>query len=73
MSWPSDTLAGVFLFLFAFGLIFSVASLLLGGGGGDAELPGDLEFDIPDGDPGADTAAGTSSAYSNTVRVRMPK
>jgi hypothetical protein len=32
VSWPSDTLAGVYLFLFAFGLIFGVASLLLGGG-----------------------------------------
>ena len=30
MNWPTDTLAGVYLFLFAFGLIFSVVSLLLG-------------------------------------------
>ena len=34
-GWPSDTLAGVYLFLFAFGLIFSVASLVLGAGGDD--------------------------------------
>jgi hypothetical protein len=30
MVWPADTLAGVYLFLFAFGLIFSAVSLLLG-------------------------------------------
>ena len=40
MSWPTDTLTGVFLFLFAFGLIFSVASLLLGVLGGHFQLPG---------------------------------
>ena len=33
--WPDDTLAGVYLALFAFGLIFSVASLALGAGGDD--------------------------------------
>lgn len=59
MSWPSDTLAGVFLFLFAFGLIFGVVSLLLGAGGSAVNLPGgDLELDIPDGDTGGDTASG---------------
>lgn len=66
MSWPSDTLAGVFLFLFAFGLLFSVVSLLLGGGGGDADLPGDLELDIPDGD----TAPG-NPAIVNASTVLM--
>jgi len=40
MSWPADTLTGVYLFLFAFGLIFSVASLLLGAFGGHFHLPG---------------------------------
>ncbi len=35
VGWPSDTLAGIYLFLFAFGLIFSVASLVLGAGGDD--------------------------------------
>lgn len=40
MSWPADTLTGVYLFLFAFGLIFSVASLLLSALGGYFHLPG---------------------------------
>ena len=40
MSWPADTLTGVYLFLFAFGLIFSVASLLLSALGGHFHLPG---------------------------------
>ncbi|HEY8599194.1 MAG TPA: NfeD family protein [Thermomicrobiales bacterium] len=40
MSWPADTLTGVYLFLFAFGLIFSVASLLLNTLGGHFHLPG---------------------------------
>lgn len=40
MSWPADTLTGVYLFLFAFGLIFSVASLLLSAVGGHFHLPG---------------------------------
>ena len=39
-GWPSDTLAGIYLFLFAFGLIFSVASLVFGAGGEDLDLPG---------------------------------
>ena len=29
LTWPSDPLAGIYLFCFAFGLFFSVASLLL--------------------------------------------
>lgn len=40
MNWPTDTLAGVFLFLFAFGLIFSVVTFLLGAAGGHFHLPG---------------------------------
>ncbi len=40
MDWPTDTLAGIYLSLFAFGLIFSVASLLLGAAHGHAHLPG---------------------------------
>ncbi|HEX5502361.1 MAG TPA: hypothetical protein VFW96_07035 [Thermomicrobiales bacterium] len=40
MSWPSDTLSGIFLFLFAFGFIFSVVSLFLGAVGHDLHLPG---------------------------------
>lgn len=32
MSWPADSLAGFYLFLFAFGLIFSAVSLLFGAG-----------------------------------------
>ncbi len=70
MSWPSDTLAGVYLFLFAFGLIFGVASLLLGGGGGEADLPGgDLEFDLPDGDAGAGGQQGGDAAPGNPAVV----
>ncbi len=40
MSWPSDTLTGIYLGLFAFGGIFSVVSLLLGALGGHFHLPG---------------------------------
>ena len=42
MVWPADTLAGVYLFLFAFGLIFSAVSLLLGVADNvvDVDLPG---------------------------------
>src|SRR5919206_5319459 len=40
MNWPTDTLAGIYLSLFAFGLIFSIASLLLGAAHGHAHLPG---------------------------------
>jgi membrane protein implicated in regulation of membrane protease activity len=40
MGWPTDTLAGVFLFLFAFGLIFSVVTFLIGAIGGHIHLPG---------------------------------
>lgn len=32
MTWPADSLTGFFLFLFAFGLIFSIVSLLFGTG-----------------------------------------
>lgn len=32
MSWPADSLAGFFMALFAFGLIFSVVSLVFGAG-----------------------------------------
>ncbi len=45
MTWPTDTLTGVFLFLFAFGLLFSVASLLLGVLGGHFHLPGAAHAD----------------------------
>lgn len=40
MGWPDDTVAGVYLFLFAFGFVFSVASLLLGAGHDQPHLPG---------------------------------
>lgn len=39
MGWPTDTLAGVYLCLFAFGALFSTASLLLGTLGGHSHLP----------------------------------
>lgn len=44
MSWPSDWLTGIFLFLFAFGLIFSIAALVFGVGD---DIPG---LDIGGGD-----------------------
>lgn len=40
MSWPTDTLTGIYLGLFAFGGLFSVVSLLLGAVGGHFHLPG---------------------------------
>lgn len=41
MSWPADTLAGVYLFLFLFGFLFSVASFVLGAAAhGHVHLPG---------------------------------
>jgi membrane protein implicated in regulation of membrane protease activity len=40
MNWPTDTLTMVYLFLFAFGLIFSIATFLLGAVGGHIHLPG---------------------------------
>lgn len=40
MNWPTDTLTGIYLGLFAFGGIFSVVSLLLGAIGGHFHLPG---------------------------------
>lgn len=40
MQWPTDLLSGVYLFLFAFGLLFTVATLLLGIGGDALDLPG---------------------------------
>jgi hypothetical protein len=40
MSWPTDLLTGIFLFLFAFGLLFSVATLVFGVGD---DIPG-LDF-----------------------------
>ena len=40
MSWPADTLTGIYLGLFAFGGIFSVIALLLGAVGGHFGLPG---------------------------------
>ena len=40
MNWPTDTLTGIYLGLFAFGGIFSVIALLLGAVGGHFHLPG---------------------------------
>ena len=40
MIWPTDTLAGIYLTLFAFGIVFSVASLVLGVAHGHLHLPG---------------------------------
>ena len=40
MTWPSDWLTGLFLFLFAFGLLFSIATLVFGVGD---DIPG-LDF-----------------------------
>jgi membrane protein implicated in regulation of membrane protease activity len=40
MTWPADPLTATFLSMFLFGLIFSVASLLLGAGHEHVHLPG---------------------------------
>ena len=40
MTWPADPLTATFLSMFLFGLIFSVASLLLGAGHEHFHLPG---------------------------------
>jgi hypothetical protein len=63
MGWPSDWLTGLFLFLFAFGLIFSVVSLLLGVGD---DLPG---LDL-DGDPNTHGhSSGPSPLSLSTIMI----
>ena len=44
MNWPTDTLAGIYLFLFAFGLIFSLATFFLGSIAGHIHLPGGIHI-----------------------------
>ena len=63
MSWPNDWLTGLCLFLFAFGLIFSVVSLVFNVGD---ELPG---VDL-DGDPSNNHHAGGPSPLSlSTIMI----
>ena len=67
MSWPNDWLTGLCLFLFAFGLIFSVVSLVFSVGD---ELPGvDLDGDSG-GDTGGDGHRGGPSPFSlSTIMI----
>ena len=44
MNWPADTLSGIYLFLFAFGLIFSIATFFLGALAAHVHLPGGIHF-----------------------------
>lgn len=44
MNWPTDTLTGVYLFLFAFGLLFSLLTFFLGSIAGHIHLPGGLHL-----------------------------
>lgn len=62
MSWPSDWLTGVYLFLFAFGLIFSAASLFFSVGD---DLPG---LDL-DGDANADHVGAPSPISLSTILI----
>lgn len=63
MRWPQDWLTGFFLFLFAFGLLFSIASLLFSVGD---DLPG---LDL-DGDASGHHHGGSPSPLSlSTVMI----
>ncbi len=63
MSWPNDWLTGLCLFLFAFGLIFSIVSLVFNVGD---ELPG---IDL-DGDPSNNHHAGGPSPFGlSTIMI----
>lgn len=67
MSWPADTLAGIYLFLFAFGLIFSVVSLLLGAGHDHFHLPADTHVGhghLSGNTPGTHSAHGAPSTHA---------
>ncbi len=60
MSWPSDLWTGIYLTLFAFGLLFTVASLFLGAGD---DLPG---LDIGGDGGGGDAGGGDASDGGGT-------
>jgi hypothetical protein len=63
MSWPDDRLTGLCLFLFAFGLIFSVVALVFSVGD---ELPG---VDL-DGDPSNNHGSGGPSPFGlSTIMI----
>ncbi len=62
MSWPSDWLTGLYLFLFAFGLIFSVASLFFSVGDDVAGLD-------TDGDPSGHHGGAPSPLSLSTVMI----
>ena len=63
MNWPSDWWTGLYLFLFAFGLIFTVASLFLNVGDDlpDLDLGGDVG--------GGDHASGPSPLSLSTIMI----
>lgn len=63
MSWPSDWWTGLYLFLFAFGLIFTVASLFLNVGD---DLP---DFDLGGDATGGDHAGGPSPLSLSTIMI----
>lgn len=63
MSWPSDWWTGLYLFLFAFGLIFTVASLFLNVGD---DLP---DLDLGGDAAGGDHASGPSPLSLSTVMI----
>ena len=63
MSWPSDWWTGLYLFLFAFGLIFTVASLFLNVGD---DLP---DLDLGGDAAGGDHASGPSPLSLSTIMI----
>ena len=63
MSWPSDWWTGFYLFLFAFGLIFTVASLFLNVGD---DLP---DLDLGGDATGGDYVSGPSPLSLSTVMI----
>jgi membrane protein implicated in regulation of membrane protease activity len=63
MSWPSDWWIGLYLFLFAFGLIFTIASLFLNVGD---DLP---DLDLGGDAAGGDHASGPSPLCLSTVMI----
>jgi membrane protein implicated in regulation of membrane protease activity len=68
-GWPDDTLAGIYLALFAFGLVFSVASLLLGAGDDAIDLPGG--DGAGDGGLAGDAQDGANGGLGNPSPVNL--
>lgn len=63
MSWPSDWWTGLYLFLFAFGLIFTVASLFLNVGDDLSSI------DVSGDATGVDHVSGPSPLSLSTVMI----